>query len=456
MLLSALAEIVGPRHVRNDRDALEQFGVDRSSGWRPAPTCVVLPGSTAEVQRIVQLAREQRIALVPSGGRTGLSGGAVARNGELVVALERMDRLIDFDPVARSLTVQAGMITARVQEHASAQGFHYGVDFASAGSSHIGGNVATNAGGTRVIRYGMTRDQVLGLQVVDGNGEVLELNRGLIKNNSGPDFRHLFIGSEGILGIVTEVTLRLQRQPPMVRVMLLGVPDCASIMQVLQVFSRDIELAAFEFFADNALRKVLRHTDASAPLEGTHAFYCLLEIEADDTDRALALFEHCLAQGWVRDGVLSQSLGQARALWRLREDISETLSRWHPYKTDISVAISRMPAFIEQVEALVRREYAAMEVVWYGHIGDGNLHLNILKPDGMAAAQFTARCAGATRSIATLLGEFGGSISAEHGVGLLKKDYLCCTRSAGELQLLRRVKDVFDPLGIMNPGKVID
>ncbi len=175
MLLSALAEIVGPRHVRNDRDALEKFGVDRSSGWRPAPTCVVLPGSTAEVQRIVQLAREQRIALVPSGGRTGLSGGAVARNGELVVALERMDRLIDFDPVARSLTVQAGMITARVQEHASAQGFHYGVDFASAGSSHIGGNVATNAGGTRVIRYGMTRDQVLGLQVVDGNGEVLEL-----------------------------------------------------------------------------------------------------------------------------------------------------------------------------------------------------------------------------------------------------------------------------------------
>lgn len=153
--------------------------------------------------------------------------------------------------------------------------------------------------------------------------------------------------------------------------------------------------------------------------------------------------------------MLSQSLGaDPAAAWRLREDISETLSRWHPYKNDISVAISRMPAFIEQVEALVRREYAAMEVVWYGHIGDGNLHLNILKPDGMAAAQFTARCAGATRSIATLLGEFGGSISAEHGVGLLKKDYLCCTRSAGELQLLRRVKDVFDPLGIMNPGKV--
>ena len=456
MLLSALAEIVGAHFVRNDPDSLQRFGVDRSSGWLPAPCCVVLPGSTAEVQRIVQLARERRIGLVPSGGRTGLSGGAVARNGEIVVALERMDRLIGFDPVTRSLTVQAGMITARVQEHAAAHGLYYPVDFASAGSSQIGGNVATNAGGIKVIRYGMTRDQVLGLQVVDGNGAVLELNRGLVKNNSGPDFRHLFIGSEGILGIVTEVTLRLQRQPAPSRVMLLGVPDFVSILHVLQAYHSDIELAAFEFFADNALQKVLQHTDLAAPFGDRNAFYALLEIDEDAADPAMALFEHCVAQGWVRDGVLSQSLDQARKLWRLREDISETLSRWQPYKNDISVLISRMPAFIERVEALVRREYAALEVVWYGHIGDGNLHLNILRPEGMELAEFNARCGDATRSIATLLGEFGGSISAEHGIGLLKKDYLDCTSSASELQLLRGLKRVFDPLGIMNPGKVID
>lgn len=456
MLLSALAEIVGPRHVHNDRDSLEKFGVDRSSGWRAAPCCVVLPGSTAEVQRIVQLARERRIGLVPSGGRTGLSGGAVACDGEIVVALERMDRLIAFDPLARSLTVQAGMITARVQEHATAHGLYYGVDFASAGSSQIGGNVATNAGGVRVIRYGMTREQVLGLQVVDGNGAVLELNRGLIKNNSGPDFRHLFIGSEGILGIVTEVTLRLHRQPATPRVMLFGVPDFLSIMQVLQAFAGEIELAAFEFFADNALQKVLQQGDLVAPLRDGHPFYALLEIEPDDTDAALALFERCAAQGWVRDGVLSQSVEQARKLWRLRENISETLARWRPYKNDISVVISRMPAFIERVEALVRREYDAMEVVWYGHIGDGNLHLNILRPESMEDAEFDTRCAGATRAIVSLLGEFGGSISAEHGVGLLKKGYLGDTRSTSELQLLQGVKRVFDPLGIMNPGKVID
>lgn len=456
MPLSALAEIVGTRFVRNDQDSLQRFGVDRSSGWLPAPRCVVLPGSTAEVQRIVQLARELRIGLVPSGGRTGLSGGAVARNGEIVVALERMDRLLAFDPVARSLTVQAGMITARVQEHAAAQGLFYAVDFASAGSSQIGGNVATNAGGIKVIRYGMTRDHVLGLQVVAGSGEVLELNRGLVKNNSGPDFRHLFIGSEGILGIVTEVTLRLRRPPPASRVMLLGVPDFMSILHVLQAFDSKFDLAAFEFFADNALQKVLQHTDLASPFGDRHAFYALLEIDANVADPALALFEHCAAQGWVRDGVLSQSIDQARKLWRLREDISETLSRWQPYKNDISVLISRMSAFIERVEALVRREYAALEVVWYGHIGDGNLHLNILKPEGMERAQFNARCGDATRAIGTLLGEFGGSISAEHGIGLLKKDYLACTRSASELRLLRDLKRVFDPLGIMNPGKVID
>jgi FAD/FMN-containing dehydrogenase len=237
------------------------------------------------------------------------------------------------------------------------------------------------------------------------------------------------------------------------------VRDFASIMDVLEVFSGETELSAFEFFADNALQKVLRHSDLPRPLAGSAPFYALLELERGDDarfERTLALFERCVHAGTVRDGVLSQSVAQARNLWRLRENISETLSRWQPYKNDISVGISRMPTFIERVETLVKREYGGSEVVWYGHIGDGNLHLNILRPETMEAEEFATRCAAASVAIAALLEELGGSISAEHGVGLLKKAYLACTRSPAELELLRGVKRVFDPLGIMNPGKVID
>jgi len=458
-LLGALSAIVGADQVLRDEDALLRYGTDRTALAPPAPACIVRPACTAEVQAIVRLAVKRAVALVPSGGRTGLSGGALASRGEIVVAMERMNRLLAFGAVERTLDVEAGMTTAAVQQHARSRGLYYGVDFASAGSSQVGGNIATNAGGIKVIRYGMTREQVLGLEVVDGRGEVLRLNRGLIKNNTGPDLRHLFIGSEGILGIVTGATLALRDPPRTPELMLLAVRDFAAICEVLRVFSGALTLLAFEFFGHNGLERVCERHGRRSPLGTTAPFYVLIEFEAGEgasRDRAMQLADECHSAGRVMDGVLAHSQQQAKEMWFLRESLSETLSRWQPYKNDIGLRIAALPSFVARAQALVERAYAGLEVVWYGHVGDGNLHLNVLKPDAMASREFQDHCAQVTLSLAELVREAGGSISAEHGVGLLKKDILHYTRSRAEIEALRQIKRVFDPAGILNPGKVFD
>ncbi|MEH6468775.1 MAG: FAD-binding oxidoreductase [Porticoccus sp.] len=457
--ITKLRGIVGDQRVLTDDVSFQQYGVDRTTIWQPVPGVVVLPSSTEEVQAIVQLANTENLAIVPSGGRTGLSGGAVAINGEIVIAMDRMNKVVDFNEVDRTVTVEAGMITQQLQAFAEDKGLFYPVDFASAGSSQIGGNIATNAGGINVIRYGMTRDWVMGLKVVDGSGNIMELNHGLVKNNTGLDFRHLFIGSEGILGIITEASMRLTRKAPELSVLVLGVTDFPSIMGVLKTFNEGMDLTAFEFFSHNGMEKVIAHSEVPAPFETASPFYALIEFEQSseaDLERAMELFEACMEEGWVEDGAISQSLAQAENLWKLREDLSETLSQWKPYKNDISVSVSQMPAFIEKVDALVAEEYPDFEIVWFGHIGDGNIHLNILKPDDLTVEAFTERCGGVSKQVAALIQSFNGSVSAEHGVGLLKKDYLSYTRTETELQLMRQIKKVFDPKGIMNPGKLID
>jgi FAD/FMN-containing dehydrogenase len=396
------------------------------------------------------------VAIVPSGGRTGLSGGAVAANGELVLSLERMQRVLGFDAVDRTLTVQAGMILQHVHEAARQHGLIYPVDFAARGSCSIGGNIATNAGGIRVIRYGNTREWIAGLKVVAGNGELLELNRGLVKNSSGYDFRQLLVGSEGTLGIVVEATLKLTDPPPPSQVMLLALQDMDALMQVFALFRARLELQAFEFFTDHALRHVLAQ-GAQRAIEGDHPYYVVTEFDAADErqqEAALAAFEQALEQGWVSDGVIAQSETQAAALWRLREGITESLAPRRPYKNDISVRVGAVPAFLHEMQALLAREYPQAEVVWFGHIGDGNLHINVLRPDDLAEAAFIEQCEHVTHLLADTLQRHGGSISAEHGIGLVKRAYLDSTRSAAEIALMRGVRKVFDPRGILNPGKL--
>ncbi|TXS90871.1 FAD-binding oxidoreductase [Parahaliea maris] len=456
---SALAAIVGAERVLTDADSLLQYGRDWTRFHTPAPSAVVLPGSIEEVQAVVRLAAQEQLAIVPSGGRTGLSAGAVALNGELVVAFDRLNTISDFNPVERTVRCGAGVITEQLQQFAEEQGLFYPVDFASAGSSQIGGNISTNAGGIKVIRHGMTRDWVAGLKLVTGTGELLDLNRGLVKNNAGYDLRQLVIGAEGTLGLVVEATMSLARPPKDPAVLVLGVPDMGAIMQVLSAYQGRMELQAFEFFSELALQKVVEHQGLQRPFETPTDYYALLEFEQvseADMDTAMALFEHCVEQGWVVDGVISQSVAQAENLWRLREDISETITRWTPYKNDISTTISKVPDFLAEVEQVVNGAYPDFEIVWFGHIGDGNVHLNILKPDALPVDEFKARCGEVSKWVCEIVQRYGGSVSAEHGVGLLKKDYLGYSRSALEIELMRQIKQAFDPRGIMNPGKIFD
>ena len=458
-VLQALQACVGAARVLTDEESLVRYGRDWTRVHTPAPSAVVLPGSIDEVQALVALAVKHELALVPSGGRTGLSAGAVACRGEVVVALDRLNQISDFNRIDRTVRCGAGVVTAQLQEFAEQQGLFYPVDFASSGSSQIGGNISTNAGGIKVIRHGMTRDWVAGLKVVTGSGELLDLNRGLVKNNAGYDLRQLVIGAEGTLGIVVEATMRLARPPRNLTVMVLGVPDMAAVMRVLETWQGAMDLHAFEFFSELALQKVVAHQGLQRPFVEVTEFYALLEFEQQteaDLEQAMALFEHCLEQGWVIDGVVSQSVAQAQALWRLREDISETISRWTPYKNDISTTIARVPGFLAEVEAVVNEAYPDFEIVWFGHIGDGNVHLNVLKPDALPMADFQQRCGAVSRWVFEIVQRYQGSVSAEHGVGLLKKDYLHYSCSAAEIALMKQIKQVFDPQGIMNPGKIFD
>ena len=452
---SALTELFGER-LRTDAATLAEWGRDWTRSFTVAPSAVVFPASEEEVVRLVRLARAHGLALVPSGGRTGLSGGAVAPAGEVVVSFDRMNRILDFDPAGQLVRCEAGVITGLLQAFAEEHDLFYPVDFASSGSSQIGGNVATNAGGIKVIRYGMTRDWVAGLRVVTGTGEVLDVGKGLVKNATGYDLRHLMIGSEGTLGLITEVTIRLRRPPGPLSVLVLGLPEFPVVMDVLAAFQQRLDVTAFEFFSELALGKVLDRTGLARPFESECPFYVLIEFETDgDADAALAVFEHCVEQGWALDGVMSQSEEQARRLWRLREDISETLSRWTPYKNDIAVRVGAVPAFLAEVDALAERAYPDLEVVWFGHIGDGNLHLNILKPDALPQAEFYARCHQVSKEVFEVVRRHGGSISAEHGVGLLKRDYLQYSRPPEEIALLKAIRGIFDPDGILNPGKLL-
>jgi FAD/FMN-containing dehydrogenase len=455
--IASLQAAVPALRVLTDATDLEHYGRDWTRRWVPAPMAIALPASVEEVQAVVRWANVEGVALVPSGGRTGLSGGAVAANGELVLSLERMNKVLDFNAVDRTLTVQAGAALQVAQDAARAHGLQYPVDFAARGSCSIGGNIATNAGGIRVLRYGNTREWIAGMKLVTGSGELLELGRSLVKNSSGYDLRHLAIASEGTLGIVVEATLRLTDPAPPSNVMLLALPSFDALMRVFEAFRSRLQLQAFEFFTDVALRHVLAH-GGHAPFGQTYPFYVVTEFASDAASEAeaLAAFEQCMEDGIASDGVISGSDAQAAQLWQLREGIAESLARHVPYKNDVSVRLSAMPAFLADTQSLLAREYPQFEVVWFGHIGDGNLHINILKPEDMAQDAFVADCERVTRLLCDVLQAHGGSISAEHGIGLVKKPYLRSTRSEAEIAAMRGIKAVLDPNRIMNPGKVFD
>jgi FAD/FMN-containing dehydrogenase len=441
--LAQLSGAFPPDLLTTDPADLMEYGRDWTKVYAPAPSAIALPRTTDEVSRLIKLCAAHQIAVVPSGGRTGLAGGAVAAKGELVLSLSRMRRMDPIDLLGATVRVQAGAITEAVHQHCAEFGLTWPVDFASKGSSSVGGNIATNAGGVKVIRYGLTRNWVLGLQVVLANGDVLELNGALEKNNTGVDLRQLFIGSEGTLGIITEATLKLTRVPG-----------------ALDVFLFAATIAAFEFFTDLCLARVQRHRRLSHPFPETQpppSHFALLEVERAGEEAVSEWLNSLFERNLVSDGVQAQSQGQAAELWALRESISESLSATGlPHKNDVALPIASLEAFCAELDRVFVERYAGWEVCLFGHIGDGNLHVNVMKPEAIEQAAFLARTKQADHDVFALVRKHHGSISAEHGIGLLKKDYLGYSRSPEELAVLRALKRTLDPQNLLNPGKVID
>ena len=454
----ALAAALPAYVVTRDPADLAEYGRDWTRVVDPAPCAVALPRDTAQVATLVKLCAEHAVAIVPSGGRTGLAGGAVAAKGELVLSLSRMRAMHPVDTLGSTVRVQAGAVTQAVHEHCAPHGLTWPVDFASKGSSTVGGNIATNAGGVKVIRYGLTRQWVLGLQVVLAGGQVLELNGALEKNNTGLDLRQLFIGSEGTLGVVTEATLKLARLPQRCDVLLFAVPDLAGVVRLFrEVRAAPFVLSAYEMFTAACLARVVAHRKLRPPFDSPASHHVLVELEDAPREALESWVAGLFDRGVVTDGVLSQTATEARDLWALRESISESLSATgYPHKNDVALPIAALEAFCADLESVFARRYPGWEVCLFGHIGDGNLHVNVMKPDAMAKADFLAKTQSADRDLFDLVKKNAGSISAEHGIGLLKKAWLGWTRSDADIAVMRAVKGALDPRGIFNPGKVFD
>jgi FAD/FMN-containing dehydrogenase len=455
--LRELEREIGASKISCDPVELESYGRDWTRAWKANPSAVCFPESTEDVASIVQWARKYSIPIVPSGGRTGLSGGAVAANREVVVSMSRMNQIKSLNTVDRLVTCGAGVPTEILQKSVDEAGYFFPVDFASRGSSQIGGNIATNAGGTKVIRYGLMREWVAGLVVVTGTGEILNLSKSLKKDNSGYDLKQIFVGSEGTLGLITEATLRFTTKPKELSVFLAASKNLGHAVKILELAQKRLTLTAFEFFNDLALSHVMNHHSLPNLFAENHPFYFLIEFEKNEDDAAvLAFFDELQSNGLMTDAALSQSEKQGSEFWKYREWISESLAPHQPYKSDISVPISKIPDFVQSAEQFISRRFGGRQLVWFGHIGDGNLHFNFLKEPQESIESFSKICMELSPEFFQLVERFGGSLSAEHGIGLLKKPYLHYTKSRLEIDWMRKIKSVFDPDGILNPGKIFD
>jgi FAD/FMN-containing dehydrogenase len=453
-LAREILRILPAEALRTDEDSKNTYGRDWTKVYAPAPSAVVFPASTEQVAHVLKCASDANYAVVPSGGRTGLAGGAVAMSGELVLSLEKMNTLHPIDVLGATVRVGAGAITEAVHHHADAAGLLWPVDFASKGSSQVGGNIATNAGGVRVVRYGLTRQWVLGLTVVLADGRILELNGALEKNNTGVDLRQLFIGSEGTLGVITEATLKLCKKPAKQDVFLFALETLEGVIELFQRARKGpFAISAYEYFTDACLARLFRHRKLTPPFAQSHPYYVLLETDGEAD--ATAWLESLFAEALVQDGVMAQHSREAANLWALREGISESLSATgFPHKNDIALPIANLRAFVDELEGVFRSQYPGWEICTFGHIGDGNLHLNVMKPDAMSKEAFLKATHGADEVIFGMVQKHQGSISAEHGIGLLKRPFLHYTRTADEIALMQQMKALFDPKGILNPGKV--
>ena len=458
-----MADILTELRALLDQDSVldpEQTAQRASSYWDPSPmraAALVRPRDAAQVGAVLALCDARGQTVVTHGGLTGVVDGARTRPEDVVVSLERMTAIEEVDPVSRTATVGAGLTLQRLQEAVAAHGLAYPVDLGARGSCTIGGNVATNAGGINVIRHGMTRDNVLGLEAVLADGTVITSLNHMVKNNAGYDLKQLFVGSEGTLGIVTRVVVRLGEAPVSRSTALAAVPAFAAVPTLLRLLQRRLggALAAYEVMWGDYVRAVTEPGGHRAPMSRDHAYYVLVETEGGDpeADRVafLGAMERAVEEELVTDAVIAHSEAERRGLWAIREEFEALFQRKPLFLYDVSLPLGAMEWYVEQVERRLRRRWPDGRCDAMGHVGDGNLHL-FVHPGSATGDDLHEQ---SDDDVYTPLVAVGGSISAEHGIGIEKRDHLGISRSPAEIALMRRLKATLDPKGILNPGKLL-
>jgi FAD/FMN-containing dehydrogenase len=461
-LIAKFRAIVGEKYAVTDAADIAPYVTEERDLFRGRSPLVLRPGSTAEVCAICKLANEHRIALVPQGGNTGLVGGQTPHNGEVVVSLRRMDKIRDIDTASNTMTCEAGVILQVAQQRAAEVDRLFPLSLGAEGSCTIGGNLSTNAGGTAALAYGVAREMALGVEVVLADGRVLNALSKLKKDNTGYDLRNLFIGAEGTLGIITAATLKLFPKPRAVETAYVGLKSPAQALKLLEISQNEAggSLTSFELLADIAVDFSIRHgIDVRDPLTTKHPWYVLMELSSvrDDARAALeSILARAMELGIVDDAMISANLSQRQALWKLRDEMSAAQKpEGGSIKHDISVPVAAVPAFIEEANAAVVKLIPGSRPVPFGHLGDGNIHYNVSQPVGGNTADFMARWHDVNKVVFDIVLRMGGSISAEHGIGVLKRDELPDVKDKVAIELMKSFKALLDPNGIMNPGKVL-
>jgi FAD/FMN-containing dehydrogenase len=462
-LLARFAAIVGKKYAITDPQAQTPYLVELRGLFHGHTPLVLRPANVEEVSKILALANETATPIVPQGGNTGLVGGQIPLHNEIILSLNRLDRIREVDPTSNTLTCEAGVTLQRAREAAAAADRLYPQLLPSEGTCTIGGNLSTNAGGTAAVAYGIARSHVLGIEVVLADGRVLNGLNKLKKDNTGYDLKNLFIGSEGTLGIITAATLRLVPRPRAVETAFAGVPSPEAALELFGIATERCggDVTSFEIMCRGGIDMVLQYgANTRDPLAEPHPWYVLIELSSQQRDGTRLLLEEMLEQGMERglvlDAAIADSIEQGKALWRIRELFSE-VQRFAggSIKEDISVPVAAVPAFIKEANDAVTTLIPDCRPVPFGHLGDGNIHYNVSQPIGADKAEFLLRWGDVNKVVFAVVKKYGGSISAEHGIGLLKRDVLPSVKDPVALDLMRSLKRTLDPKGILNPGKVL-
>src|SRR3954468_18812905 len=462
-LIARFRKIVGDKYAVTDPAYIAPYVTEERDLFHGRSPLVLRPGSTAEVAAICRLANEHRVALVPQGGNTGLVGGQTPHNGEVVVSMRRLDKIREIDPASNTMTCEAGVVLQIAQQRAAEVDRLFPLSLGAEGSCTIGGNLSTNAGGTAALAYGVAREMALGLEVVLADGRILNGLSKLKKDNTGYDLRNIFIGAEGTLGIITAATLKLFPKPRAVETALVGLKSPEAALTLLGISRAEAagQLTSFELIADIAVDFSVRHgIGVRDPLQGKHPWYVLMELSSsrDDAQGTLeAILARGMEDGVVDDAVIAANLNQRTAFWKLREEISSAQKpEGGSIKHDVSAPVAAAPAFLAEASEAVVRLIPGARPVPFGHLGDGNIHYNVSQPkDGGSTADFLARWHDVNAVVFDVVLRMGGSISAEHGIGQLKVADLPDVKDPVAIDLMRSFKAMLDPLGIMNPGKVL-